>query len=60
MMFACIYVCNAQLALANPTTVVAQKLQAAGLLSKLGPDWLFLTAADAVDHCTPRLRVHAL
>jgi hypothetical protein len=49
-----------QLALANPATVVAQKLQEAGLLSKLGPEWLFLTASDAVDHCTPRLRVNAL
>ena len=46
-----------QLALANPGTVVAQKLREAGLIDKVGIKWLFLTAGEAVDHCTSQLHV---
>ena len=49
-----------QLAFANPVTAVAQKLKEAGLIDKVGTEWLFLTAGEAVDYCTSQLRVTAL
>ena len=49
-----------QLALANPGTAVAQKLKEAGLIDKVGAEWLFLTAGEAVEFCTSQLRVTAL
>jgi hypothetical protein len=49
-----------QLAMANPGARVAQKLEDAGLMEKLGREWFFLTAGEAVKLCSARLRVSTI
>ena len=44
-----------QLAMANPGTEVAQKLNESGLMGKLGQEWFFVTVGEAVDVCSSRL-----
>ncbi|WCJ44524.1 Sulfate transporter 1.1 [Euphorbia peplus] len=46
---------DVQLILANPGPVVIDKLHASDLASKIGEDKIFLTVADAVATCFPKL-----
>ncbi|XP_052203005.1 low affinity sulfate transporter 3 [Diospyros lotus] len=40
-----------QLAIANPRSLVIQKLKAAKFVDKVGKGWVFLTVSEAVDAC---------
>ena len=44
-----------QLAMANPGTEVAQKLNEAGLMDAVGREWFFVTVGEAVDICSSRI-----
>lgn len=46
---------NVQLVLANPGQVVLDKLHASNFANLIGQDMIFLTVADAVLTCSPRL-----
>ena len=44
-----------QLVLANPGPVVIDKLHASDLANLIGEDHIFLTVAEAVSSCSPKL-----
>ncbi|KAJ9141492.1 hypothetical protein P3X46_032027 [Hevea brasiliensis] len=46
---------NVQLVLANPGPVVMDKLHASGFAEMIGEDNIFLTVADAVHTCAPKM-----
>ena len=44
-----------QLAMANPGTEVAQKLNESGVMDRVGREWFFVTVGEAVDVCSSHL-----
>ncbi|XP_019455188.1 PREDICTED: sulfate transporter 1.3-like, partial [Lupinus angustifolius] len=44
-----------QLVLANPGPVVIDKLHTSNFATLLGEDKIFLTVAEAVEYCSPKL-----
>lgn len=48
-----------QLILANPGPVVIDKLHASKVANLIGEDKIFLTVADAVSSCSPKLSEEA-
>lgn len=46
---------DVQLVLANPGPVVIDKLHSSGFANLIGEDWIFLTVAEAVSSCSPKL-----
>lgn len=50
---------SAQLVLANPGPVVINKLHSSGFANLIGEDKIFLTVAEAVSSCSPKLSEEA-
>ncbi|KAK4276795.1 hypothetical protein QN277_014902 [Acacia crassicarpa] len=48
---------DVQLVVSNPGWVVIEKLQASSFVNKIGEDKMFVTVADAVAHCSPKVKV---